>query len=312
MNKGVSRKLYFLSFIMTMAIVVYHSHGWIYRFVLHSSFPFANFPRNVSFQFYETIGSLSLGYFFAVTGFWLYYHTSTSNVLTKTLKRWKTLLIPLTTWNIIYLALDWGIDRGTLPFHNLTTFISGFTLTPFDGPLWYIFAVVLFTPFAPLILRLKNHGRLQLIIVFIALFAGFYFSNYYHGVMTSWSYWFWIERTLRYVSTYLVGAFLGLNSSFRTWLQQLTHSKWKYFALAVYLITVVLCGLNISAKLIWIMLRLQPIFVDTHFIPTRFQAKAANNSRHGQPARRNYLPLFICTLIQRLRIQKEEPLPYTV
>jgi hypothetical protein len=53
-------------------------------------------------------------------------------------------------------------------------------------------------------------------------------------------------------------------------------------------------------------------FVDTHFIPTRFQAKAANNSRHGQPARRNYLPLFICTLIQQLRIQKEEPLPYTV
>ncbi|HBF75388.1 MAG TPA: hypothetical protein DDW71_09050, partial [Lactobacillus sp.] len=52
--------------------------------------------------------------------------------------------------------------------------------------------------------------------------------------------------------------------------------------------------------------------VDTHFIPTRFQAKAANNSRHGQPARRNYLPLFICTLIQQLRIQKEEPLPYTV
>lgn len=54
------------------------------------------------------------------------------------------------------------------------------------------------------------------------------------------------------------------------------------------------------------------LVVDTHFIPTRFQAKAANNSRHGQPARRNYLPLFICTLIQQLRIQKEEPLPYTV
>ena len=54
------------------------------------------------------------------------------------------------------------------------------------------------------------------------------------------------------------------------------------------------------------------LIVDTHFIPTRFQAKAANNSRHGQPARRNYLPLFICTLIQQLRIQKEEPLPYTV
>ncbi|WP_390410692.1 hypothetical protein [Lacticaseibacillus jixiensis] len=35
--------------------------------------------------------------------------------------------------------------------------------------------------------------------------------------------------------------------------------------------------------------------VDARFIPTRFQTKAANNSRHGQPARRNYLPLFICT-----------------
>lgn len=232
MTKEISRKLYALSFFMTMAIVIYHAHGWIYSYILKSTFPFSNFPRNVSFQFYETIGSLSLGYFFAVTGFWLYYHTSKNAVWQKILKRWKTLLIPLTVWNIVYIFLDFAIG-GALPFHDLKTFLLGFTLIPFDGPLWYIFVVVLFTPLAPIILRLKGNSRLQLAFIFVFLAVSFYFSNFYQGSFVRTEYWSWIERTLRYFSTYLVGASLGMNKAFRTKLQSLTHSNWRYVAAVV-------------------------------------------------------------------------------
>lgn len=116
---------------MTILIVVYHLAPHLIEL---SDFYRGGYLR----PFFETFGPIALNYFFAVSAYKFY--VSEKSCGDKLKKRLTTLMVPYMAWNTIYISLY--ILQNGLP--NIRTIILGYTLTPFDGPLWYIFVLYIF------------------------------------------------------------------------------------------------------------------------------------------------------------------------
>lgn len=117
---------------------------------------------NISWFLSRYVAFAAVPCFFVISGFLLFYNVNNYSkevYFRKLKKRFKTLLIPYLSWNLIYLFLYWliGQDKMVLSevpnlFTKETTFID-FILTvfvrPIDGPLWFIrnlIAMVVLSP----------------------------------------------------------------------------------------------------------------------------------------------------------------------
>ena len=115
-----------------------------------------------------------------------------------------TLIVPYIAWNTIYISLY--ILKNGLP--NIRTVILGYTLTPFDGPLWYIFVLYIYLAISSICMsrwpRLSTKlGWLIIILTFVA-------AVFHHAViysLISFPYDWWVERTLRMTSPFLYGVY---------------------------------------------------------------------------------------------------------
>ena len=204
MSEGLSKKLSLYNFIFTIGIVIYHCKNFN---ALYSSS--VNGFLNKMYGLYDLIGLVSMGFFFMVSAYLFYLGiNSNADLYKKMKKRVITLGIPFLTWNVIILLYNifYGIVKGTLSL-GFTDFILGFTFQPFDGPLWYIFALLLLMLFAPLIYKLKNHPKVFLGIIIGALVGG----SLCKSLVTSDNEAIqWATRLIGYVPIYLFGAYFGL------------------------------------------------------------------------------------------------------
>ena len=160
--------------------------------------------------FFETLGPIALNYFFAASAY--KYCVSTKPTHEKLVKRLTTLIVPYITWNTIYISL-YTLENG---FPNIKAIILGYTLSPFDGPLWYIFVLyillLLYSACARQMPRLFEN--LKLIIIILAFLAAAF-----HYVVTSslihFPYDWWIERTLRMIPPFLYGVYCSTSNTDR-------------------------------------------------------------------------------------------------
>ena len=118
----------FYSFWMTILIVTYHLAPHLIEL--------SDFNGGYLRQFFETFGPIALNYFFAVSAYKFF--VSEKSCGDKLKKRLVTLIVPYIAWNTIYISL-YILQNG---FPNIRTVILGYTLTPFDGPLWYNFCII--------------------------------------------------------------------------------------------------------------------------------------------------------------------------
>ncbi len=261
MNKNVSRKITILNFAMTMGIVLYH-----YR--TFQRLPYSGTPTEESvLQWFsngcEGIGSLALGFFFMLSGFLLYQGADNSRDMFKKLKkRCYSLGIPYILWNCIIILFLYVKNR-CLPFQTLREFIKGFTISPFDGPLWYITALLLLMLPAPLLIHLKKRPAISMILL-AAIFAASVAVSALKlfPTLNNWEYFWWLERFIRYCPSYFAGAFAGIHCA--PFLLQEKYPKNAVCIIASVLFltsALYICLTGIDGFGAWLTLRIQPILL---------------------------------------------------
>jgi len=207
MSENFSKKITFYNFAMTMLMVLYH---WK-NFSLLALTPEGADLRfiNILYRLYDSLGALSLGTFFLMSGFLLYYGCSgTDDLKRKFKKRIKTLLIPFAVWNLlyfIYIVLRDSV-KGRLSL-NIKDIILGFTFSCYNGPLWYLLALIMLLFLSPLVLKLREKKVLALSVLSVVSIVCVLITSF---VGSSNLFAVWFLRLSFYIPLYFVGAVAAL------------------------------------------------------------------------------------------------------
>lgn len=190
-------KMVFYSFWMTILIVVYHLAPHLIEMSIFAE-------KGYLKQFFETFGSIALNYFFAVSAYKFF--VSEKSCKDKLKKRLITLIIPYMVWNTVYILL-YILQKG-IP--DLKEFALGYTLTPFDGPLWYIFVLYIYFVFFSICIKKSPNciEKLKWWIIVLTLVA----AIFHYAVISSvinFPYDWWIERAIRMLPPFLYGCFVA-------------------------------------------------------------------------------------------------------
>lgn len=223
MSKIKSEKFTFFTFWMTICIIVYHTAPHLLVMA-----GMGGYDR----KFIETLGPIALNYFFATSAY--FFFSSEHCFVFKMKKRIKTLCLPFVVWNTLYILLY--ILQNGIP--NLSTVMLGYTLEPFDGPLWYIFVLYIFFGLSYHIdcIRNSNSKGLLFWVLLISICASLFHQFYISGSV-SFVYDYWFERTIRMIPAFLFGAYCGKNAK--------TKKILKLPYIAIMIVAIVSWGLAI-------------------------------------------------------------------
>lgn len=252
-NENVSKKIILLSFAMTCLIAIYHT-GWNYHLDFRSEFDRSNFifiSRCI-----DSFAIIAMGYFFMITGFFLYRGLNYKNIKTRLFKRIKTLLLPYIIWNLIYLIYFLSIGGK----YTMDVLMIKFIFDPLAGPLWYVFCVFCLSLLSPIVL-LFNKNKKVLLISFFALFMLCFYISSIAGneTKTLFEYGWYVERLFRYLPNYFMGALIGLRYED---LLLNEDKKLRIFSIIIILFFMYLIGLGYQENNItWIIYRFLPLLM---------------------------------------------------
>lgn len=209
----VSRKITVLSFLMTVAIVIYHCAIWYGDSILtHRMFFIAADTLR------DILGSLALGFFFLKTGFLLFNGVRGKTFRGLILSRTKTLMIPFCAWNLLYILKIRLLD-GWQPITCIRDLILRFTLEPMDGPLWYIFCIWLFVFVTPAMKKIYESVKASALLFVTLLLTSYVVTKSFDNgtALADLPYIWWLERTLRYLPYYFLGGWIGFSKPMLVW-----------------------------------------------------------------------------------------------
>ncbi len=202
LSKNKSDQFTLFTFWMTICIVCYHAAPHL---LIMASM--GGYDKN----FFETLGPIALNYFFATSAY--FFFSSEHCFASKMKKRIKTLCLPFVVWNTLYIPL-YTLQNG-IP--NLSTTVLGYTLEPFDGPLWYIFVLYIFFGLSYCIdcIRSSNPKGVLFLALLISVCAALFHQIFISGSV-SFMYDYWFERTIRMIPAFLFGAYCGKRKNIKT------------------------------------------------------------------------------------------------
>ena len=238
MSEGLSKKISIYNFIFTIGIVIYHCKNFNILFSRQT-----NVFLDKVYNLYDLIGYISMGFFFMLSAYLFYVGLENkSDIYRKIKKRLFTLGIPFLAWNCIFLLYEifYGIIKSNLKI-SIFDLIWGFTFKPFDGPLWYVLALLLLMLIAPIVFKLKNRPNVLLGIV-VGVLVG---SNIWKiCVVPENATVEWISRLVMYLPFYFLGTYLGLCKSD-------VVSKGKYNYKLVHIISICISIVIIAYFVFW-------------------------------------------------------------
>lgn len=164
---------------------------------------------------YDALGIFAMASFFMFSGFLMYYGINSARDLCgKICRRVISLCIPFVFWNIFALAYEvaYALYKGTftLEIFNIKSIILGFTLNPFNSPMWYVFALIILMCFSPVFILLKNQRGVAA-YCFVAVFIlSLVVSTMWQGSGVIFQ---WVRRLLPYMPLYFLGSWMGLHYS---------------------------------------------------------------------------------------------------
>ncbi len=204
MEKGLSYKFRWFSLVMTLMIVCYHVAPHILNIFLGHHSNSIMFDGCVT-NFYQTFGEYALSYFFATSAYLFFKGKGTYGEKIK--KRINTLLLPYMVWNFIYILFFMVFDKSYI--WDVRRIILGFTIYPFDGPLWYIPCLVFFFLVSRFFLKQIEkintkifYSLLIVLILIAALFHRLVLNNTLSIIFCDY-----VERLVRFIPAFLFGAF---------------------------------------------------------------------------------------------------------
>lgn len=187
---------------MSVLIVLYHVSVFnSYNIILGSNLETTLY--GVCRKMFDNLAAVSLGFFFTTSAYLLYQSADNNTIYAKVKKRLFTLGVPFVFWNIVEFVFLYIVHQlGTIS-------ILSFSLDPFDGPLWYVFALLILSVMSPLILNLKKLSQNCVFILFLVIvIASSSFCLAYHNKFCFESF-YWLERVVRYLPAYFSGILLA-------------------------------------------------------------------------------------------------------
>ena len=203
------KKVSIYAMVMTLAVVLSH---WTHFL------PAAN-PDTISRVItainnaYEVFGIVAMTGFFMFSGFMMYYGIdNVHDLYGKICRRVLSLCIPFVFWNLFAFAYEiaYAVYKGTfsLEMFGIKNLILGFTLAPYNSPMWYLFALIILMCFSPVLILLRNHRGVAA-YSFVAIFIiSLVVSTLWRadGIIFAWT-----RRLLTYLPLYFLGAWMGLS-----------------------------------------------------------------------------------------------------
>lgn len=223
MSSTVSEKIRFYGLFMTLLMVIYHLQGILGNLGPADLAVLSAFKRH-----FQVVGTLGMAHFFIISGFLLYYHADDANVKSKLKRRVKSLLVPFLLWNAITALRQFVTDGGVFPAQSLKELLLGFSFNPFDGPLWYVFWLLILMLAAPLLVKRKKTVAAIAVVSFVI--SAF---NLYPASLQDWVGFYWIRRAVFYLPCYFGGAFLALHCPDVIAKEQYDAQKIRWIACAV-------------------------------------------------------------------------------
>ncbi len=205
-EENFRKKITLFTFALTFFVVLSH-WGEYYSIVSHGEgVRFVSFLNN----FYSLMGSAALVSFFMMSGFLFFSGVSCiADLKGKMLRRLVSLGIPFVAWNLFNLVFNiaYGLYKQNLSMSFLDI-VKGFTVSPFNAPMWYLLALLVLMCLSPLMLLLKRYPRVALIAAAIVFF----------GVPFLYVVWkpegeilVWIKRLLGYFPVYFASSVLAMH-----------------------------------------------------------------------------------------------------
>ena len=113
MEKQLSNKLRWFSFLMTILVVCYHAAPHFIIAMIGDEISKQK-PYCYIRNFYDSFGSIALVYFFAASAFLFYAKEESFGCKIK--KRIRTLVIPFAVWNLIYCMFFLFVERNVIGY----------------------------------------------------------------------------------------------------------------------------------------------------------------------------------------------------
>lgn len=92
--------------------------------------------------------------------------------------------------------------------------IYHFTFAPYDGPLWYLFAIFILTLFAPIALFAKKHKMMKAALIIVGIIIPVVMFSFdvlkRCGLSEDTHFIMWVNRLFRYLPCYEIGSIIGI------------------------------------------------------------------------------------------------------
>lgn len=231
MNQKVSENIKMLGFVMTCFMIFYHCGALDNSYALNSIDGVLN---RVASSAFDQMGILVMSHFFTVTGFLLFRNLNMKNYPKKIKRRVFSLLIPYISWQVIITLKLIIQGKYIFSFKDFLYRIFCLAQWPFDGALWYVYAVFLLAVISPIFLLMFRNKKVGwcIILIIIALWTTRWkIHNPLYLKVFGYGY---IANICSYFPSYIVGAFYGKYYS------ELDDQKSLLYILSVILVGVLL------------------------------------------------------------------------
>lgn len=192
MDGKISNKISFLSLIMIVGVIMYHSD-----------------LRYLS-EYATILSMVIMPYFFAVSGFFAVRGLTRANCFERIKKRVKTLLIPYILWNLVQ-VIYYLIGSGFSYRLSFKEAVNSLLFSPMCIPSWYLFSlfiIILFLPLYSFFFTSKTKGTIGLVLSFIIAFAAYsWFVDDLVKLGTAGGF---IVKTIQYSPAFTLGAYATL------------------------------------------------------------------------------------------------------
>ena len=203
MSREISEKIKLFGLLMTCAIVCYHCPS--------VETPVPGLDRTVSMllgQGLGILGTLAMSHFFAVTGYLLFQNYTIQDYPEKIKRRIQSLLIPYVLWQCLTVTLKLITgDVVTLGDFIRKTFL--FARFPYNGALWYVYAVFFLALLSPVLLVLFRNRTLGWCSVLALTVLSAARGLVTHPVISAAVNYGYVDNILLYLPCFLAGCFYG-------------------------------------------------------------------------------------------------------
>lgn len=220
-----------LNLFFSTMICLYHNNGYVF----YDDGSLSKSVKNViDISQNGFLANISVPLFMFLSAFLFYRNIDWDRIKEKMLTRVRSLVIPYVCWNAItggavFLMQSIPFIRSKMAVREMALFdpisvVKGLTITPYDGVLWTVLQLILFTAIAPVIYTLLKNKYVGIIALIGAFLIG----------TTEWNIPLLVHGN-GHLFTYLFGAYVGLH-----WYQKVLAYEYKYVHYIVSLLIVAL------------------------------------------------------------------------